>query len=97
MRREAAKDCAGSCPVSRRRLRRAWRRHARRELEVALRLLNRVRGTLPQGRSLPDGLWWGRHRARLLILWLHVPALTLLAVVIGKGPEEASGVVVVAA
>jgi len=64
---------------------------------VALRLLNRVRGTLPQGRSLPDEVWWGRHRAILLILWLHVPALTLLAVLIGEGPEEASGVVVVAA
>jgi signal transduction histidine kinase len=64
---------------------------------VALRLLNRVRGTLPQGRSLPDQVWWGRHRAILLILWLHVPALTLLAVLIGEGLEEASGVVVVAA
>jgi signal transduction histidine kinase len=64
---------------------------------VALRLLNRVRGTLPQGRSLPDEVWRGRHRAILLILWLHVPALTLLAVLIGEGPEEASGVVVVAA
>jgi len=64
---------------------------------VALRLLNRVRGTLPQGRSLPDEVWWGRHRAILLILWLHVPALTLLALLIGEGPEEASGVVVVAA
>jgi signal transduction histidine kinase len=64
---------------------------------VALRLLNRVRGTLPQGRSLPDQVWWGRHRAILLILWLHVPALTLLAVLIGEGPEKASGVVVVAA
>ena len=64
---------------------------------MALRLLNRVRGTLPQGRSLPDQVWWGRHRAILLILWLHVPALTLLAVLIGEGPEKASGVVVVAA
>ena len=64
---------------------------------MALRLLNRVRGTLPQGRSLPDEVWWGRHRAILLILWLHVPALTLLALLIGEGPEEASGVVVVAA
>jgi signal transduction histidine kinase len=64
---------------------------------VALRLLSRVRGTLPQGRSLPDEVWWGRHRAILLILWLHVPALIALAVLFGDGLDEASGVVVVAA
>ena len=63
---------------------------------MALRLLSRVRGTLPQGRSLPDEVWRGRHRAILLILWLHVPALALLALVAGDGPEEAWGVVVVA-
>ena len=64
---------------------------------MALRLLSRVRGTLPQGRSLPDEVWWGRHRAILLILWLHVPALIALAVLFGDGLDEASGVVVVAA
>jgi signal transduction histidine kinase len=63
---------------------------------VALRFLSRVRGTLPQGRSLPDDVWRGRHRAILLILWLHVPALAVLAMVVGEGPEEASGVVMVA-
>jgi signal transduction histidine kinase len=69
---------------------------ARREFEVALRLLSRVRGTLPQGRSLPDDVWRGRHRAILLILWLHVPALTVLAMLFGAGPGDASGVVMVA-
>jgi signal transduction histidine kinase len=64
---------------------------------VALRLLSRVRGTLPQGRSLPDAVWRGRHRAILLILWLHVPALAALAVVSGAGPGSAWGVGVVAA
>jgi signal transduction histidine kinase len=64
---------------------------------VALRLLSRVRGTLPQGRSLPDDVWWGRHRAILVILWLHVPALAGLALLLGVGPKPASGVVVVAA
>jgi len=63
---------------------------------VALRLVSRVRGTLPQGRSLPDHVWWGRHRAILLILWLHVPALAILAVYFGSGPDVASGVAVVA-
>jgi signal transduction histidine kinase len=69
---------------------------ARREFEVALRLLSRVRGTLPQGRSLPDDVWRGRHRAILLILWLHVPALAVLAMLFGDGPGDASGVVMVA-
>jgi signal transduction histidine kinase len=63
---------------------------------VALRLLSRVRGTLPQGRSLPDDVWRGRHRAILLILWLHVPALAGLAVVTGASPGSAWGVGVVA-
>jgi signal transduction histidine kinase len=63
---------------------------------VALRLVSRVRGTLPQGRSLPDDVWWGRHRAILLILWLHVPALAILALYFGSGPDVASGVAVVA-
>ena len=63
---------------------------------MALRLVSRVRGTLPQGRSLPDDVWWGRHRAILLILWLHVPALAILAVYFGSGPDVASGVAVVA-
>ena len=63
---------------------------------MALRLLSRVRGTLPQGRSLPDEVWRGRHRAILLILWLHVPALAALAVALGSGPDVAWGVAVVA-
>ena len=63
---------------------------------MALRLLSRVRGTLPQGRSLPDDVWRGRHRAILLILWLHVPALAVLALATGESMDVASGVLVVA-
>jgi signal transduction histidine kinase len=64
---------------------------------VALQLLSRVRGRLPQGRSLPDDVWRGRHRAILLVLWLHVPGLGLLAVLGAGGRAGAYGVVVVAA
>jgi signal transduction histidine kinase len=64
---------------------------------VALRLLSRVRGTLPQGRSLPNDVWRGRHRAIVLILWLHVPGLAVLAVLAGDGRTGAYGVAVVAA
>jgi signal transduction histidine kinase len=63
---------------------------------VALRLVSRVRGTLPQGRSLPDDVWRGRHRAILLILWLHVPTLAVLALATGESMDVASGVFVVA-
>jgi signal transduction histidine kinase len=63
---------------------------------VALRLLTRVRGTLPQGRSLPDDVWRGRHRAILLILWLHVPALVAVAVAVHDGLDAAGGILVVA-
>jgi signal transduction histidine kinase len=65
--------------------------------EVALQLLSRVRGRLPQGRSLPDDVWRGRHRAILLVLWLHVPGLGLLAVLGAGGRAGAYGMVVVAA
>ncbi|HTE70814.1 MAG TPA: HAMP domain-containing sensor histidine kinase [Actinomycetes bacterium] len=64
---------------------------------MALQLLSRVRGGLPQGRSLPDDVWRGRHRAILLVLWLHVPGLGLLAVLGAGGRAGAYGVVVVAA
>jgi signal transduction histidine kinase len=64
---------------------------------VALRLLSRVRGTLPQGRSLPDAVWRGRHRAILLILWLHVLGLGLLAGLGGHGLPGLYGVAAVAA
>ena len=64
---------------------------------MALQLLSRVRGRLPQGRSLPDDVWRGRHRAILLVLWLHVPGLGLLAVLGAGGRAGAYGVVVVAA
>lgn len=64
---------------------------------MALQLLSRVRGRLPQGRSLPDDVWRGRHRAILLVLWLHVSGLGLLAVLGAGGRAGAYGVVVVAA
>jgi signal transduction histidine kinase len=63
---------------------------------LAVQLLSRVRGTLPQGRSLPDDVWRGRHRAILMILWLHVPALAALALLVGDSVSAAVGILVVA-
>jgi PAS domain S-box-containing protein len=48
-------------------------------------LLRRLRHTLPDGNSLPDGLWQRRHIAILSLLWLHFPALTLFALFKGNG------------
>ena len=45
--------------------------------------LRQIQGGLPDGKLLPDSIWLGRHRAILLLLWLHVPAITLFAVVTG--------------
>ena len=57
---------------------------------MALRLLSQVRGTLPQGRSLPDDVWRGRHRAILVILWAHAAGLGVL---LALGRHEPAAVV----
>ncbi|HYZ46123.1 MAG TPA: GGDEF domain-containing protein [Actinomycetota bacterium] len=38
---------------------------------------------LPKGRSLPQHVWLRRHRSLLVLLWLHVTALTLLGLARG--------------
>ena len=51
-----------------------------------------VRGTshfLPEGRSLPDGMWERRHAGLVILLWLHAIALTAYAV--ATGPSVAHG------
>jgi PAS domain S-box-containing protein len=50
--------------------------------------LRQIQGGLPDGKLLPDSIWLGRHRAILLLLWLHVPAITLFAVVTGSGLRQ---------
>ena len=47
--------------------------------------LVRLRSALPQGRTLPDGVWWRRHRAMLTLLWLHAGGLTVFALAQGYG------------
>ncbi len=47
--------------------------------------LRRLQAGLPNGNWLPDNLWLRRHRAILLLLWLHAPAITLFAVAAGYG------------
>ncbi len=45
--------------------------------------LRGVVAQLPRGRLLPDELWLRRHRSLTLLLWLHVPALGLFAMLRG--------------
>jgi diguanylate cyclase (GGDEF)-like protein len=52
--------------------------------QPADRLHNRLRRWLPRGRMLPDAVWAQRHRGILTLLWLHVPALFLYALVRGQ-------------
>jgi signal transduction histidine kinase len=66
-------------------------------LDVALRLLSQVRGTLPQGRSLPDDVWRGRHRAILIILWAHAAGLVVLLALGRHGLGGALSVLLVVA
>lgn len=56
------------------------------------RLARRVRGytrrianQLPRGRLLPDATWKRRHHTITALLWLHVPALLLFAILRGYG------------
>ncbi len=46
-------------------------------------LWHRIITLLPHGRTLPEDVWLRRHHALLAILWAHVPALTLFALLSG--------------
>jgi len=44
----------------------------------------RIRSALPSGGQLPEEVWRKRHAGILILLWLHVPALVVFALVVGK-------------
>ena len=44
-----------------------------------------IRDWLPRGRSLSEEAWARRHRAILVVLWLHVAALAIVGAVTGHG------------
>src|SRR5919106_6396187 len=48
--------------------------------------LARVRAILPSGSTITPESWGRRHRAILVILWLHVPTLYVLGLLQGYGP-----------
>jgi len=51
-------------------------------------VLRRIQRGLPDGRSLPENLWLRRHRAILVLLWLHVPAIAIFAIAGGYGVQH---------
>ncbi|MFN2588828.1 MAG: hypothetical protein ABR613_12030 [Actinomycetota bacterium] len=64
------------------------------------RTLPRLRAMLPRGGALPASLWTSRHRAIVALLWIHVPALFVMALLRGFDPLHAVaevGIVAVAA
>ena len=54
-------------------------------LELLQRAKLHLRNALPTGRSLPEQSWIGRHRAILILLWLHVPLVVVYGVIEGNG------------
>ncbi|MFL6205197.1 MAG: putative bifunctional diguanylate cyclase/phosphodiesterase [Acidimicrobiales bacterium] len=63
--------------------------------------LVQLRSYLPTGASLPEEVWWQRHRGILILLWLHVPVVFTIAIAQGVGllhaMVETSAVVALAA
>jgi methyl-accepting chemotaxis protein len=52
---------------------------------LARRAAVAVRRFLPTGSTLPAKAWYRRHRAILVALWLHVPALWIVGYATGHG------------
>jgi PAS domain S-box-containing protein len=50
-----------------------------------MRLVNRIRYSLPEGRPLPDALWHQRHRGIVILLWLHALGLIGFGLIMGSG------------
>ena len=49
----------------------------------------RLQSWLPRGLALEDAAWAQRHRLILTVLWLHVPAVLIIALVRGYSPVHA--------
>jgi serine phosphatase RsbU (regulator of sigma subunit)/anti-sigma regulatory factor (Ser/Thr protein kinase) len=45
--------------------------------------LEALRRLLPQGSSLPEDAWWSRHRAIVVLLWVHAALIPTYAVIRG--------------
>ncbi|MDQ3703153.1 MAG: ATP-binding protein, partial [Chloroflexota bacterium] len=63
------------------------------------RIAGQLWATLPEGRALPEAAWRDRHRAVLVLLWLHALGLATFGVALGYGLAHsvAEGAVIAAA
>jgi PAS domain S-box-containing protein len=50
-----------------------------------LHLVQQIRSSLPEGRPLPDAIWHRRHRAIVVLLWLHALDLLCFGLLMGFG------------
>src|SRR5690348_15653378 len=55
---------------------------------LAARALCAVRDALPRGRTLPEDVWDSRHRAILVVLWVHIAGLCAFALARGYTPAQ---------
>src|SRR5881296_1917320 len=55
-----------------------------------VRLLNRIRLALPEGRPLPYDVWLRRHRGIVVLLWLHVIGIACFGTLTGSGVVHSS-------
>jgi diguanylate cyclase (GGDEF)-like protein len=53
-------------------------------LEVLRDSISMGRRMLPAGRLLPNDVWQSRHRIVLAVLWAHVPAVLVFAMLVGE-------------
>ncbi|MCU1373548.1 MAG: putative signaling protein [Actinomycetia bacterium] len=53
-------------------------------MEVLRRWARTLRRVLPRGGALPVDLWDARHRTVLVVLWLHVVAVPVFGLVVGR-------------
>lgn len=51
-------------------------------------LMNYIKGTLPEGRSLPDDIWQSRHWGIRTLLWLHAVGIVCFGIIMGANLEH---------
>jgi diguanylate cyclase (GGDEF)-like protein len=52
--------------------------------------VGRLKHVLPTGSTLPQEAWERRHKAILVLLWLHVPAIAIFGTLLGHGVLHSS-------
>jgi diguanylate cyclase (GGDEF)-like protein/PAS domain S-box-containing protein len=61
-----------------------WPSRVDTDFMLLLGRLGQLGRHLPRGKALPADVWARRHRGILVLLWLHVPATAVFALVVGE-------------